>query len=324
MIFADKLIQLRKKNGWSQEELAEQMQVTRQAVSKWEGAQSVPDLEKMLRLSALFGVSTDYLLKDELEEPEPAAAEDAAPLRRVTMEEAAAFLDVKQSTSGAIAVAVLLCILSPVCLLVLAAVNQAFPSVLSENVAGGVGLIVLLAMVTAAVAIFMRTGAKTAPFAHLQTEAFETEYGVSGMVKQRQEAFKPAYDRGCILGVCTCILSVLPLLGSTLFSDGDGGLVALMVALLLVLVAIGVLMLLRVGIVWAGFHTLLQEGDYTRQRKASQPLRTGVSVAFWLTATAVYLAYSFATDRWETTWIVWPVAGVLYPALMALLGAFRK
>ena len=48
MIFADKLILLRKKAGWSQEELADQMNVTRQSVSKWEGAQSVPDLEKML------------------------------------------------------------------------------------------------------------------------------------------------------------------------------------------------------------------------------------------------------------------------------------
>ena len=46
MIFADKLIQLRKKSGWSQEELANQMHVSRQAVSKWEGAQSVPDLGK--------------------------------------------------------------------------------------------------------------------------------------------------------------------------------------------------------------------------------------------------------------------------------------
>ena len=61
MIFADKLILLRKKAGWSQEELAEQMNVTRQSVSKWEGAQSVPDLDKMIRLSELFGVSTDYL-----------------------------------------------------------------------------------------------------------------------------------------------------------------------------------------------------------------------------------------------------------------------
>lgn len=70
MIFADKLISLRKKAGWSQEELAEQMNVTRQSVSKWEGEQSVPELEKIIHLSELFGVSTDYLLKDKIEDYE--------------------------------------------------------------------------------------------------------------------------------------------------------------------------------------------------------------------------------------------------------------
>lgn len=72
MIFADKLIALRKKAGWSQEELAQQLGVTRQSVSKWEGAQSAPDLDKVLQLSRLFDVSTDYLLKDELELPDSA------------------------------------------------------------------------------------------------------------------------------------------------------------------------------------------------------------------------------------------------------------
>ena len=70
MILADKIITLRKKAGWSQEELASQLGVTRQSVSKWEGAQSVPDLDKVVQMSRLFGVSTDYLLKDELEEEE--------------------------------------------------------------------------------------------------------------------------------------------------------------------------------------------------------------------------------------------------------------
>ena len=62
MILAEKMIRLRKKAGWSQEELAAQLGVTRQSVSKWEGAQSVPDVDKVLQLSRLFGVSTDYLL----------------------------------------------------------------------------------------------------------------------------------------------------------------------------------------------------------------------------------------------------------------------
>ena len=68
MILADKIIYLRKKNGWSQEQLAEQLNISRQSVSKWESGTSIPDLDKILKMSAIFGVSTDYLLKDELEE----------------------------------------------------------------------------------------------------------------------------------------------------------------------------------------------------------------------------------------------------------------
>lgn len=68
MILADKIIEERKKNGWSQEELASKLGVSRQAVSKWESSGSIPDLQRILQMSELFGVTTDYLLKDEIEE----------------------------------------------------------------------------------------------------------------------------------------------------------------------------------------------------------------------------------------------------------------
>ena len=67
MILAEKIMKLRKQNGWSQEELAAKLNVTRQSVSKWESRASIPDLDKILKLSELFGVSTDYLLKDEMD-----------------------------------------------------------------------------------------------------------------------------------------------------------------------------------------------------------------------------------------------------------------
>ena len=78
MTFSDKLIALRKKAGWSQEELAEQLGVTRQSVSKWEGAQSVPDMDKVVQMSRLFGVTTDFLIKDELSEEEDCTRENKA------------------------------------------------------------------------------------------------------------------------------------------------------------------------------------------------------------------------------------------------------
>ncbi len=63
MNMADRIQQMRKKAGLSQEELADRVGVSRQAVSKWEGGQSSPDLENIVIMSDLFGVTTDYLLK---------------------------------------------------------------------------------------------------------------------------------------------------------------------------------------------------------------------------------------------------------------------
>jgi len=81
MNFADKLINLRKQHNLSQEELAEQLQVSRQAVSRWEQGATLPDAPNLLALSNIFAVSTDYLLRDELTEPQPATAAAAeAPL----------------------------------------------------------------------------------------------------------------------------------------------------------------------------------------------------------------------------------------------------
>lgn len=79
MLLSEKIMSLRKRNGWSQEELAQQLSVSRQSVSKWESMASMPDIQKIMAMSELFGVSTDYLLKDELEElPATAIAVDYA------------------------------------------------------------------------------------------------------------------------------------------------------------------------------------------------------------------------------------------------------
>lgn len=78
MKLADKLFELRKEKGWSQEKLAEQINVSRQSISKWESGQALPELEKIVELSKIFQVTTDYLLLEESDKPEikPVLSED--------------------------------------------------------------------------------------------------------------------------------------------------------------------------------------------------------------------------------------------------------
>ena len=321
MIFADKIIQLRKKSGWSQEELAEKLNVTRQSVSKWEGAQSIPELEKILQLAQIFGVSTDYLLKDELAEAEYTEADEHTPaVRRVSMEEANTFLRVKQATAGRIAFATFLCILSPICLFLLAAAQETGVLSISENLAAGAGLIVMFLLVAAAVAVFISCGGMTSPYQYLETEVFETEYGVSGMVRERQQQYRDVYTRYNVLGACLCILSVVPLFGGIFVSENTLFLVSMLSAMLL-LVGVGVIFFIVGGVNWASMEKLLQEGDYTRVKKKSSHMTGVVSTVYWCVVVAVYLAYSLPTNSWQESWVIWPVAGVLFAAVMAVCGA---
>ncbi|MGN0483835.1 MAG: helix-turn-helix domain-containing protein, partial [Lachnospiraceae bacterium] len=257
MILADKIMMLRKKNGWSQEELAEKLNVSRQSVSKWEGAQSVPDLNKILTMSQIFGVSTDYLLKDEIElEDEKisdSSYEQEANVRKVSMEEANEFLHVKKMTAGKIATATSICILSPICLLVLGAASDTGRFGISENAAAGIGLTVILIMVAAAVAMFISCGMKTGRFEFLEKEVIETEYGVDGMVKDRKNEYQGTYTRHNIIGTCCCIMAAIPLFAAMAFlgERKDDFIFVLAIAVLLVLVSIGVWFFIEGGIQWA-------------------------------------------------------------------------
>lgn len=178
--------------------------------------------------------------------------------------------------------------------------------------------IVLLALVSVAVAIFIASGRKTVPFDCLEKEVFETEYGVTGMVKERKAQYNDTYTKGNIAATSLCILSILPLLGGIIINKSNLFMIV-MLSLTLTLAGIGAASFIRVGIIWASYEKLLQEGDYAVQKKKRQSLRTAIGVIYWSIALTVYLAYSLATNNWGYSWIVWPVAGVLYPAVTAII-----
>ncbi len=315
MILADKIIRLRKKNGWSQEELAEKMQVSRQAVSKWESAQTVPDLEKILMLGSLFEVTTDYLLKDEMEDEEFTDGNDDTPVKRITLAQANEFLEWRRSASVRIAAGTFLCIIAAIPLLVLGAATEIPAYHIPENVAAGVGLTVLLLIVAAAVAIFISCDFKNAPFDFIDKEPFETEYGVTGMVRERQKAYKGIYTKCNVIGTCLCVLAPIPLFIGA-FVENDFFSVIMLTATML-LAGIGVVFLVVSGERWASMQKLLKEGGFAPKEKRKNRIKGTIGTAYWLIATAVYLGWSFLTNAWEITWIVWPIAGILFAVVMS-------
>ena len=325
MVMADKIVALRKRNGWSQEELAEILGVSRQSISKWEGSQAVPDMSRIVKMSEVFGVSTDVLLKDDLPIPDgPVPHEvvaESADAIQVSMEEASAYVAEKAALAPRIAAAVAMIVVSPVVLIVCCALAEStarFP--LSEAAAAGIGLAVLMVMVAVAVAMLISARSRLERFDRIESGPIDTAYGVAGMARERREGFRPVRGRMVITGVTLCILAVLPLFVGMIFSDSDlYGAVA--VAALLVLVASGVYLLTREGIVWGSYEALLEEGSYTRAEKAKSAGIGRIAAAYWLAVVAIVLAYSFSTGSWRDGWVVWPVAGVVFAIVMIVANA---
>ncbi len=325
MIIADKIIMLRKKNGWSQEELAEQLNVSRQSVSKWESSLSVPDLNKVVAMSALFGVSTDYLLKDEMEElcGSGTDAHDDEVRRTVTVEEANRYLSIARQTAGRIALGVMLCILSPVLLILLLGLVTAALLPFDQAFASAIGLFVLLSLVACAVALFVSAGLRLSEFECLGQEMLSLSYGVEGIVEKRCQAFFNRYRLCLTLGVVLCICGAIPLVLAGVLSAPPVWLMACVCALLC-FCSIGVYMVVRVCCVQGSFERLLQKGDYTEENKRRARHTETVSGIYWCLMTALYLGVSFWTSAWHITWVIWPIAGCLWPLISALFGWREK
>lgn len=242
------------------------------------------------------------------------------------MEQAADYLALRQAAAPKLALATLLCVLSPAALLLLAALSDRPGAALSENAAAGIGLCVLLVLVAVAAAVFITCAAQVKAYAFLESEPFETAYGVTGMVRERRAAFAPRHTRGKVVGTVLCILSAVPLFIAVCL-DGPDLLYVAAVCLLLVLAGVGSALFVYGGVYQAAMDRLLEEGDYVRPRKRQNGVVGAVSGIYWLVATAAYLLWTFG-PWWDAqpqdTWILWAVAGVLYGAVMALVRAIRK
>lgn len=328
MILAEKVQALRKKNNWSQEELAEQLNISRQSVSKWESGASIPDIDKIIAMSSLFGVSTDYLLKDELEKEVLLEVEDVyeAPLtRNVSVEEADGSLGLVRRLAGRMAAAAALCVLSPVPLIVLGALSEYGEEAgghsalaIGEDMAGGLGMTILLILVAVAVAIFILCDMQMEKYEYLEKEKLALQYGVEGIVRKKKEDFAARYRMCIVAGVTLCIIGVVPMMMAVAFSAGDL-IMIYSVALLLSLVAVAAFLFVWAGSIQDSFDKLLQEGDFTLEKKELKKKTSFFPGAYWCVVTAVFLVIGFRSDDWVWASLVWPVAALLFVALLGVV-----
>lgn len=328
MILADKIILMRKQQGWSQEQLAEQLGVSRQSVSKWEMGLSIPDLDKIVKMSRIFGVSTDYLLKDEVEEmPKGATVQTATSFEDdsifVSLEDANTYMSLCEKLSSIFAIGVALCIISPVPLIFLAGLSEQPKYTTYEDVMACIGVAILLLIVAAAVAILVVCGMQLSRWDFLENQAITLEYGVKGIVEKKHSQYEKTFITSITVGVVLCIVGVVPLLVAGGF-DFEGYIYTIFTDILLIFVAVGVFLFVKSGIVHGCYQKLLQEGEFSDSEKKSKRKLELVSTIYWCSVTAVYLLISFTSFEWHRTWIIWPVAGVFYAVVEAVAKMIMK
>jgi hypothetical protein len=92
----------------------------------------------------------------------------------------------------------------------------------------------------------------------------------------------------------------------------------------LLLVGIGVFFLVKTNIIHDSFNIILQLDDYTSEKKAGKKLIEKYATIYWMTISFVYLAYSFMSNNWNQSWIIWPLAGIAYGIFEAVMSLKKK
>ncbi|MCG9695368.1 helix-turn-helix transcriptional regulator [Shewanella sp. Isolate11] len=323
MILSEKIIKLRKQLGWSQEELADKVNVSRQSVSKWESTNSIPDLNKIIRLAGLFNVSTDFLLKDDIDTAEYLSENSEADVIQVNLEQALSYIDniTAQAQLTAKGVACFVC--SAVPLFFLLALSKNENVALDADIAVALGLISIFIMVAAGIRQVISTNQYSSALAPIDKAPFELAYGVHSACGEKQEAFTPTYNNKLSLAITLFITSTIPLLLVVIFI-GQDYLVLLMLPVLLFIVTAGLWIIIPASAQHEAYKHILNEGDKNRDLTHSERHAIKLAPFYWPLTVAIYLGWSLWTMNWGVTWIIWPVAGVLFAALVGLMGLLEK
>ncbi len=328
MTFGNRLIKLRKERGWTQEYFAEKMSVSRQSVSKWESDRSVPELEKILIISEMFSVSTDYLLKGDYTENKSeqrvnVQSESKVLKRKISTAQANDFIDIKKNMSNRYAFAIMLLILSPIALIILPVLSENKVISISENYAVTYAFVMLFLFVSIAISILIYTSSKTSEYKFMDTEEFDLDFSVREMISEKKKDYKDKYVRGNIIATFIILMSGLVFVIGSLIRE-DEVLIIIMLGVFIAFISLSVFIYVKHGMIWASYQRLLQEDDFSIYKKRQNKNAGKIASVYWPVVVAIFLGYSFITNDWGRSWIIWPIAGGLFGAISGLVNLIKN
>lgn len=323
MILGEKIYKLRNASGLSQEQLAEKLQVSRQSISKWESGNTIPSMDKIVELSKIFGISTDYLLIDEIESlPSEIVADldSDISIKEVSLEEARNFLNITKETMTKTAFSIFLFIISAAPLLILIGLSEAPENYLREELAIALGLGLLLILIAIGVSHLITNNAKVQKYEYLEKEPFKLAYGVKGILEKELEEYLTKHYKIVAFSVMLLIIACLPLISlSLLFGDTDKEYYTLFgAATLLFMIAFGVFSLVKSNIYKESYEKLLEKGEFEKENKKIKKKLEIFETNYWIIILVLYLGFSFLTKRWDISWLIWPFSLLIFVVLNSI------
>ena len=197
----------------------------------------------------------------------------------------------------------------------------------SEDRAGSLGMIIMFLFLIVAVPVIIINSLKISKYEYLEKNKLALEYGVKEAVAERKEAYAPTFHKSIAAGVAIVLVGVLLLVIPAIVYQEEklveiGEVYAL--GAMLALVAVATFFFVKSSWIYGGFEKLLQEGDYTLEQKRNAKKVEAFSGAYWCIVTAIYLAVSFTENRWDSTWVIWPVAAVLFAGVICIINAVSR
>ncbi|NQY65054.1 MAG: helix-turn-helix transcriptional regulator [Alteromonadaceae bacterium] len=323
MILADKIVKLRKQFGWSQEELAEKMNISRQSVSKWESTNSIPDLNRIIMLAEIFDVSTDFLLKDNVEAFDSLSEGKETGIIQISLEQALKYVENKMEVCGLVTKGVVLCVCSVVPLFFFLAMAETNRLNLTSDVAAAIGVVSILVMVSMGISFFIRTNQYESDIAPIENETIELAYGVRSVLEEKLQKFRATYNLRLSVGIFMFIISFVPLMFVSMFFGGSD-IILMMLIVLILMIATGIYIVAPVSAKYDAYNNILKDNCIETEKSRRTKRTEKLAAFYWPLLTAIYLGWTLWTMDWGVTWIVWPVGAVLFAALVGLMELLDK
>lgn len=298
MGFGENLQNLRKIKSMSQEQLAEKLEVSRQAVSKWESGNGYPETEKLITICEIFDCSMDNLVKGKI------TADTTGEKRK--------YENLQNKFSKGMALAVGIILLGTTILLYFAGLSEMAGIPELEDQYGIVGVTILLLCVLVAVPIFIILG--------IEQENFKKKNPkLSNLYSEEEiESFNKNFPKAIAVAVALILLGTILLIflyGMKLVNEES----TIPVVVLMSFVTIAVPIFIYFGIQKDKYDVEKYNKSNSEESKKSEAKKGKICGVIMLIATAIFLATGFIFNIWQINWVVFPIGGILCGIVSTIL-----